>query len=186
MPEQMSVKAQEHGLIRIFSVDLPADQIDNFQDRTYDDDADGWPLRDALTAKYLDEDFIECFDVAVLEELELTGYMIQGLGISQKDVDEVRTQIENISGHVLVVLSNAFGGFAQELSPQAPLKWIGTFKEEGAEVKFQPLKSDAAQGSVADTPNAKTSNPHLMVLAAIVALPILIGLFALLVWLVLR
>ncbi|UZD90205.1 hypothetical protein [Cognatishimia activa] len=186
MPEQMKVKAQEHGLIRIFAVDLPPEEADRFDHRTFDDDLGTWPLRDALGADYLDEDFIEFFDVADLEELGLAGYMVQGLGIARKDVDEVRAQIDQISGHVLIVLSNAFDGFEQTLNPKAPLRWIGTFEEEGADVQFKPLKSAAAKGSVAETPPAKASNPHLMVLTAIVALPVLIGLIALIVWLVLR
>lgn len=186
MPEQMKVKAQEHGLIRLFTVDLPPEEIEAFQSRQFGEDNDHWPLRDALTATYLDEDFIEFFDVADLEELGLAGYMVQGLGIAQKDVDEVSAQIDQISGHVLIVLSNAFDGFVQTLNPKIPLRWIGTFEEEGADVQFKPLKSAAAQGSVAETPQAKASNPHLMILAAIVALPVLIGLFALIVWLVLR
>lgn len=187
MPEQMKIKAQEHGLIRLFAVDLPPESIQTFQTRQFGEgDQDIWPLRDALGATYLDEDFIELFDVADLEELGLAGYMQQGLGIAQQDINEARAQIDQITGHVLIVLSNAFDGLAQDLTPNAPLRWIGTFTEEGSPVQFKPLQSAAAKGSVAETKPAKTQNPHLTLLAAIAALPILIGLIALLVWLVAR
>lgn len=185
MPEQMKVKAQEHGLIRIFAVDLPSEEIKAFKSRTFEGDEDKWPLRYALGATYLDEDFVECFDIADLEELGLAGYMTQGLGIAQADVAEARAQIDQLSGHVVIVLSNAFDGIEQTLSTRAPLKWIGTFKEEGAAVQFKPLQSEAAKGSVAETPDAKARNPHLTLLAAIVALPILIGLLSLIFWLIL-
>lgn len=186
MPEQMKIKAQEHGLIRIFAVDLHPEETIAFKERQFVEDDESWPLKDALGATYLDEDFIEFFDVADLEDLGLAGYMVQGLGIAEKDVDEARAQIEQITGPVLIVLSNAFDGLEQVLTPKSPLRWVGTFKEEGAAVQFKPLQSAAAKGSVAETKPDKAYNPHLTVLAAIVALPILIGLVALIVWLVAR
>lgn len=186
MPERMTIIAQEHGLIRLFAIDLPPEQIEGFKERRFDGEAHRWPLKDALTATYLDEDFVECFDVAVLEELGLAGYMVQGLGIAQKDVDDVRAQIESISGHVLIVLSNAFDGVEQTLSPKPPLRWIGTFQEEGTKVQFKPLQSKTTERSVSETPNAKPTNPHFAVIAAIIALPVLFGLVALIVWLAAR
>ena len=186
MSEQMKVSQHEHGLVRIFAIDLPAEEIDGFRTRSVTEDDDRWPLRDALGATYLDEDFIEVFDVADLEDLGLHGYMRQGLGISEADLADMKPQINAISAHVLVVLSNAFDGFEQSLNAKTPLRWIGTFKEETAPVQFKPLTSNAARGSVADTPPQKTNNPHLTLLAAIVALPIVIAILALLAWLVLR
>ncbi|MEE2944519.1 MAG: hypothetical protein VX444_05040 [Pseudomonadota bacterium] len=186
MSEQMKVSQHEHGLVRIFVIDLSAEEIDGFRSRSFSEEDDHWPLRDALGATYLDEDFIEVFDVADLEDLGLYGYMRQGLGVSAADLADMKPQIDAISGHVLVVLSSAFDGFEQTLHARAPLLWLGTFKEETAPVQFKPLASEAARGSVADTPPPKTNNPHLTLLAAIVALPIIIGLLALLAWLVLR
>ncbi|SHH28204.1 hypothetical protein [Cognatishimia maritima] len=184
MAEQMSVSSQEHGLVRVFAVDLPAEDIAAFKERTLSGDQERWPLRSALGATYLDEDFIELFDVADLEELGLSGYMAQGLGIAADEITEARRQLDTVEGYVLIVLSKAFDGVKQTLTPRRPLRWIGTFKEEGAGVQFKPLQSEAAKGSVSDTPNAKTKNPHLMVMAAILALPILITLIALIVWLI--
>ena len=186
MSEKMKVSQHEHGLVRIFAIDLSAEKIDAFRERRFSDDDDTWPLRDALCATYLDEAFIEVFDVAELEDLGLHGYMRQGLGISEADLADMKLQIDAISGHVLVVLSSAFDGFEQTLHAKTPLRWIGTFKEETAPVKFKPLASEAARGSVADTPPPKSNNPHLTLLAAIVALPIIITILALLAWLVLR
>lgn len=169
----MEVSATERGLVRLFAVDLPADEIETFRtpDTNEDGDLVAWPLKAALGASYLDEDFIELFPVRDLEELGLRGYMVQGLGIAEADVAEDALRLDAVKGSVLVILSNAFGGFAETLAPRAPLRWIGTYKEETAPVTFAPLPSDAARG-VVETPGPAKSNPHLTLLWAILALPV--------------
>lgn len=173
----MQVSSSERGLVRLFAVDLPSEDMDAF--RAQDTGADGtllsWPLKDALGFTYLDEDFIELFPVSDLEELGLTGYMVEGLGIAQKDVDEDAARLAAQKGWVLVVLSAAFDGVAQPLSPKAPLRWIGTYKEDGAPVHFEPLPDASAKGvapTSGETPPAPSSNPHMTLLLALVALPL--------------
>lgn len=182
MTDKMQIKANEHGLIRLFAVDIPPEDPPAFNAQS----AIGWPLQNALGAAQLNADFVECFDVSDLEELGLAGYMAQGLGIAEQDIAEARVQIDAIKGPVVIVLSKAFDGIAQDLSPKAPLKWIGTFQEDSPEVQFKPIASAAAKGSLSDTAPPKKTNPHLTLLAAIVALPFLVGVIALIAWLVLR
>lgn len=171
---RMEVKSTERGLIRLFAVDLPPEDASAFNTRRFDQDGEqiSWPLWDALEPAYLDEDFIEYFDVDDLEEMGLTGYMTEGLGIATEDVAQDAARLSAIKGHVLIVLSAAFDGVAQTLTPRTPLRWIGTYREEKAPVSFQPLPTKAAEGIVApEVP--KQTNPHLTVLWAVLALPIL-------------
>lgn len=168
----MKVSASEHGLVRLFAVDLPPNEIAAFA--TPDPDgSQGWPLRDALGATQLNPDYVECFDLADLDDLGLTGYMEQGLGIAPKDIAQDALQLGALKGPVLVVLSSAFGGTAQELTPKAPLRWIGTYAEEGHAIAFEPLDSKAAQGSLTPAAPNTPANPHLTVLWAVLALPVL-------------
>jgi hypothetical protein len=184
----VQVSSSERGLVRLFAVDLPSEDMDLF--RAQENGADGallsWPLKDALGFTYVDEDFIELFPVSDLEELGLTGYMVEGLGIAQKDVDEDSARLAAQKGWVLIVLSAAFDGVAQTLSPKAPLRWIGTYKEDGAPVHFEPLPDASAKGSAptgGETPPAPSSNPHMTLLLALVALPLVaLVLGALLFW----
>ena len=171
---KMQVKPTERGLIRLFSVDLPPEKIKAFNTRTFDDDGDqtSWPLYDALGPNYLDEDFIEYFDVADLEGIGLTGYMTQGLGIADSEIAQDAARLSTLKGHVLIVFSAAFDGIGQTLNPRAPLRWIGTYTEEASKVSFPTLHSDAAKGTLAPPPPEQT-NPHLTLLWAILALPVL-------------
>lgn len=173
----MQVSSSERGLVRLFAVDLPGEEIENFRSAKINSDGElsEWPLEDALGFSFLDEDFIELFDVSDLEDLGLTGYMVEGLGISQKDVDEDAARLSAQKGWVLVVLSAAFDGVAQTLSPKAPLRWIGTYKEDGAPVYFEPLPDASAKGAAptgGEMPPAPSSNPHMTLLLALVALPL--------------
>lgn len=182
MSERMQVKANEIGLVRLFAVDLPEEDIAELDETGA---KSGW-CKAALGASDLNPDYVEFFDIAILEEMGLAGYMVQGLGVAKSDIQDARSQIEPLTGHVLIVLSKAFAGTEQTLTPRAPLRWIGTFKEDGAPVQFQPIKSTAAKGHIGETSAPTPSNPHLTIFAAIVALPLVIGLLALILWLILR
>ncbi|SHI95257.1 hypothetical protein SAMN05444000_10431 [Shimia gijangensis] len=169
----MEVTPTENGLIRLFSVDLPPEEITLFRTRSFDKDGEqsSWPLWDALDPTYLDEDFIEFCDIASLEDLGLTGYMTEGLGVSEVDVAQDAARLSAITGHVLIVFSSAFDGIAQTLTPRAPLRWIGTYREDKAPVVFAPLPSEAAKGILAPAAPAHPS-PHLTLIWALLALPI--------------
>ena len=169
---RMEVKSTERGMIRLFMVDLPPEDLNSFNTRSVGGGIDAWPLRDSLGAGFLDQDFVEYFDISDLEELGLMGYMTEGLGIAAKDVEQDTARLANLSGQVLIVFSAAFDGKAQTLTPKAPLRWIGTYREDAAPVTFSPLPDASAKGigaPVATPPN----NPHLTVLWAVLALPVL-------------
>ncbi|WP_294226225.1 hypothetical protein [uncultured Shimia sp.] len=172
------MSSSERGLVRLFAVDVPSEEIDAF--RAQEHGADGtlvsWPLQEALGFTYLDEDFIELFPVSDLEGLGLTHYMVEGLGIAQKDVAEDAARLSAQNGWILVVLSAAFDGVVQTLTPKSPLRWIGTYKEDGAPVHFEPLPDASAKGRApthGTVQPAPASNPHLTLLLALLALPLI-------------
>lgn len=169
----MQVSATEHGLVRLFAVDLPPEQIPQFRDMP--DDIADWPITKALGATTLDADHIELFDLQDLDDLGLTGYMVEGLGIAEADVKEDAARLSSQKGWILVVLSSAFEGIAQRLSPKSPLRWIGTYKEEKAPVQFAPLPDKSAKGTTPPpktAPSQPTRSPYLTLLIALFALPL--------------
>lgn len=182
MSPPFTIKAQEHGVVRLFMVDLPESRIKAFADPDYDSDADDppWALKSALGADYLDEDFIEHFTISDLADLGLPGYMTEGLGIAEADIAEDRAQLSALKGHLLIVFSRAFGGFAQSLTPRAPLRWVGTYVEDRPPVIFDPLPSGAATGQV-DGP-ANSAKPSDAAISGRIAM-IVLGLLGLFVWL---
>lgn len=170
----MHVSASERGLVRLFAVDLPSDEVEAFREAVTDADGEiiDWPLGKALGTTDLDEDFIELFNVNDLEGLGLPGYMVQGLGISEHDVMEDVRRLSAQRGWILVVLSSAFGRSEQTLAPHRPLRWLGTYKEEGARVRYEPLPDAGAKGAPLAPPTPEPQrNPYKTVLLAILALP---------------
>ncbi|MDP2493295.1 hypothetical protein Q8W25_04660 [Shimia thalassica] len=169
----MQVSETEFGLIRIFSVDEPESGSALFDHDLNSEDCLNL-VQSALGATHLDPDYGELFAVADLEEVGLRGYMVQGLGIAEADVTQDALRLDALSGTVLIVLSKAFGGHAQELSPKSPLRWVGTYREEKAPVHYEPLPSSGSVGVVEEPPHPHQPNPHLNVLWAVLALPILL------------
>ncbi len=140
---QMRVPAAERGMVRLFSVALTRAELDRFATAAEGGD---WPLRAALGVAYLEAGAIELFHTDDLEGLGLRGYMAEGLGIAEADLEQDAAALDRVKGPVLVVLSAAFGGQAATLAPRAPLRWIGTYAEERAPVQFRDLPSAAAKG----------------------------------------
>ena len=175
MSETFSVTATERGVIRLFMVNLTADQAAEFTM----DGAENQPSRvaQALGLIHLNTEFVELFPLSNLDGLGLAGYLTEGLGVAEEDVKPQASRLNSMSGYILIVLSQAFGGVSVTLKPTAPLKWIGTYTEEGASVKFEPLPSDSATG-VVEAPKGKAPKSDARV-GGMIAMYALIAMFAL-------
>ena len=181
MSETFHVKATERGVIRIFMANLTTEQAESFT-QSPDEDTPA-PINRALGVTYLDSDFVELFPLSNLEGVGLAGYLVDGLGVAEEDVKPHASRLNAMSGQVLIVLSQAFGGFEATIAPTAPLKWIGTYTEEGAAVKFEPLPSEGAEGTPG-TPAGKPPKSDARV-GGMIAMYALIAMFAfvgLLIW----
>ncbi|SLN21637.1 hypothetical protein ROA7450_00779 [Roseovarius albus] len=139
MSDRFEISANEAGLIRLFQIDLPADEIEGFSGDLHN-------LQMALGTKWLNADYVEVFAVSDLKGLGLAGYMTEGLGVATTDLAAERSRLDAMQGHVLVVLSKAFDEVEQTLIPKAPLRWVGTYAEEAANITFEPLPDESAQG----------------------------------------
>lgn len=175
MTDKITIRPTEHGVVRIFAVDLPEDQIAGFNRQN-----GAWPLQDALGADVLNADHVELFPLSDLDELGLTGYLEQGHGIDPADLADMRGQLHALAGHVLIVTSRAFGGQAQTLTPCAPLRLIASFHEDATPVAFDPLPSKAARGTTGG--KAAPSDAAMSGRIASLALLVLFALVALVVW----
>ena len=175
MSETFQVGPTENGVIRIFMVNLTADDADSFLQAS---DADTpAPINRALGVDDLDPAFVELFPLSRLEGVGLAGYLVDGLGVAEADVAPYRSRLNGMSGQVLIVLSKAFGGQAATITPTAPLKWIGTYTEQGASVKFEPLPAKGAEG--ADTGAAGKAPKSDARIGGMIAMYALIAMFAL-------
>lgn len=173
MSDRFEVGKGERGIVRLFALDLPEGEAAGFA---------GAALEEALGAGGLDAQYVEVFPVADLKGLGLSGYMTEGLGIPAEQIEGDRARLDGLKGHVLVLLSGAFGGRAATLTPRAPLRWIGTYTEEHAPVTFAPLPSDAAAGEVTGGGAAPPSRAAISGRVAMVALLVIAALTAVMIW----
>jgi hypothetical protein len=180
-----TVMGNEHGVIRIYAIDLPTDQISLFTQRQQVAGNDPWPLKDALGATVnFNEDFIKIVDVAALGEIGLVDYLTLGNGVSAGDVAPYSDVLTRVQGHIVIVFSSAFKGEAQTLAIKRPLRFIAAFREESAAVTFEPLPDGSAKGTLAGkVPRKKpTSDAAMSGRVATIALLVM----ALLVWLMIK
>lgn len=147
MTTRMSVTANEHGIIRLFAIDLPREAAHDFTPEH---------LGAALGNIALDPDHVDIISVDDLDDLGLDGYLIHGLGASKSEVVQLRPQVRALKGHVALIRSAAFAGPAT-LTPQRPLRWIASFGETGMDLTSKPMQSDAAKGIL--TPPATSPLP---------------------------
>jgi len=132
---KISVPAHEAKVVRLFAIDLDEDALIAFRDPVYDGDGNAdWALKKALGATLLDEDFIEVFHVSDLEDMGLAGYLTEGVGIPSSQVAEHHASLSALKGYVLLIMSAAFDGFANELNIKAPLRHVATLTEDRAPV----------------------------------------------------
>ncbi|MEM9910261.1 MAG: hypothetical protein AAF922_05700 [Pseudomonadota bacterium] len=178
MSERFDIKAGERGVLRLFRIDLPKQDISNFAE--HDEITGRWPLKEALGVEDMNEKFVDVFEISDLSEMGLTGYMTEGLGVSDSEVAPHRDRLDALEGHIVVVLSGAFKGLAVTLLPRPPLRWVGTFFEDRPAVKFETLPSDGAEPA---KPEKKApSNAAMSGRVATLALLVIFGITALMIW----
>ncbi len=140
MSNKIQISATEAGVVRVFAVDIPPDQIATFTARN-----GSWPLRAALGAETLDPEHAVVFDADDLADLGLPGYLHDGHAIPEDQIEQMRAKLMAQDGTVMVITSPAFGGTAQTLNPRAPLRLIATFTEQRDPITFDALPDASAR-----------------------------------------
>lgn len=165
MTTSLQVRANEHGVVRLFAIDLSPEQAKQFGPVALSATLGGTPL---------DRNQVDILNIAELEDIGLAGYLTSGMGIPDADVSDALPQINTLSGHVALVRSAAFKGRAATLTPKAPVRWIATFGETPMDLTAQPLHSTSAQGILGGGPAPKTSGTSKTLLIVLLALGFII------------
>jgi len=150
MTDRINVPANEHGVVRIFAIDLPRDDLAAFAPPELEgvEVMAQSPLRAALGVDRLDMEYVDIIHPEDLGEMGLSGYLNDGLGLSAQEIAGARTHLDGITGPVALVLSKAHAGEAAILTPRAPLRWVATLNEPQDVHDMAPLRSDGAAGVV--------------------------------------
>lgn len=101
------------------------------------------------------------------------------------DVAADRARLAAVTGWVVMVTSQAFGGDAADLHPDRQASLIGLWREDRPDIAYKPLPSDGAKG-VLSGPAPTTANPHLTVLWVVMALPVVLGLLGAIAFVIFR
>lgn len=125
MTRALHVPAQEREVIRVLALDLAGAEAEALAQEV----PNGAPsdLAAALGVAHLDRTHVEIFPTADLKGVGLTGYLAEGLGIAPETLEPDRAVLEAETGYVVVVHSAAFAGAETLLSPEPPLRYLGTY-----------------------------------------------------------
>ena len=185
MAELLQVEAGERGTLRIFSVEMDAAERRKILAPKADTAPTGAALGALLGVDWIDPDHADLFDVAELDDLGLIGFLTQGAGVSADDLENHWAQLDALKGTLLIVYARGFSGEAAELSPATNVTPVLILNEAQAAIQFEPLQSAAAEGQLTQNAPAPMS-PHLTLLVAILALPIIALILGAVLWGILR
>lgn len=169
----LTLSAGERGVIRLFALDMRPEEAKFLREPGAADQV--------LGVSGLDPEQIDVFPVSDLEDLGLYGYLSEGCGVSENQLD--RARLETVDGWVLVLRSAALGGRAATLSPDPRLRLIGLYTEEATNWSGSPIETESAQPYSA-APNPVASKHPRRTGSAILALIMLLVIGGVL-WLIL-
>ncbi|WP_171122698.1 MULTISPECIES: hypothetical protein [unclassified Ruegeria] len=131
----LTVAPHEHGVIRLFTLGMRPEEAKFLREPGAADQV--------LGVAGLDPNQIDIFPVADLEDLGLYGYLNEGCGVTEDQLN--RTDLEAVDGWVMAVRSAAFGGNAAELHPDPRLHLIGLYTEETTNWSGGAIASESAK-----------------------------------------
>ena len=169
----LTVAPHERGVLRLFSLDMRPEEAKFLREPGAADQV--------LGVQGLDPAQIDIFPVSDLEELGLYGYLSDGCGVSEDQLD--RDMLDSVEGWVMVLRSAAFGGRAATLTPDPGLRLIGLFTEEATNWSGGTIETESARPfSAPQTPPEQAGSRRIG--SAVLAL-IFFAIIGGLVWLIL-
>ncbi|WP_172300377.1 hypothetical protein [Pseudoruegeria sp. HB172150] len=177
MTNPLYVPANEFEKVRVFALDLPAAKAEAFID---DRPANGQQTRlaQALGTLHVDTDHVEVFPASDLKGIGLSGYLVEGIGISADDIAPDANMLDDEDGYVIVVHSAAFGGEETRLTPERPVRHLGTYRLAQAEPPEITFPNSIDEPSVASPqepePLAPSRVPRSLALVGLLAAAVLL------------
>ncbi|WP_297774625.1 hypothetical protein [uncultured Roseovarius sp.] len=166
MSLRLDIPPQEAHVVRVFAV---------MEDKAA-------PLQDAAVLDSLGADGdlhseeIELFDLEDLQDMPLSTYLAEGHGIQERQLREMRGQLDGLTGRVLILPSRAFGGRAMKMRVGAGLRLVARLEEDVPAVSFDPLPAGGAHGTVAGTGEPAEAPPGMRRAALALVVLLLAGL----------
>ncbi|KAF0675975.1 hypothetical protein [Profundibacterium mesophilum] len=157
MDMETHVAQGEHGVIRVFSLDMPIAQARSLVDGR-GNGAPGLPA--LLGISGIDKSRLELIDPADLSGVGLSNYLIDGLGADAEEVAADSARLSGLTGTVLVVPSSAFSGRERELAPREPLLPVASYRESGTVPPAAQAPVAGARGTAEGVPQGEAVPPR--------------------------
>lgn len=136
MGDPLHILAGERGVIRVFALDMPAEQVKFL--------SEPGALEQVLGIEDMNRDQVEIFPVSDLEELGLSGYLSEGCGVPADVLAPHEPALSQLEGYVLLIRSRAFRGAETRLTPANPVQLIAALDVPGTDWSAKPLQSESA------------------------------------------
>ncbi len=169
----LTIVPHERGVIRLFALNMRPEEAKFLREPGAADQV--------LGVAGLDPDQIDIFPVSDLEDLGLYGYLNEGGGVSEDQLE--RNRLEAVEGWVMALRSAAFGGRAATLKPDPRLRLIGLFTEEATNWTGGSIETESAKPFSATQSTPDSGKPQRLG-SAVLALFILLVIIGVL-WLIL-
>lgn len=173
MSDPLTIPAGEIGVLRLFALDMPREQVKFLRDEPA-------ALADLLGVGTINAADVEIFPVSDLDELGLPGYLREGHAIPEDQIAPDHDRLQAQTGYVMVLHSRAFGGQETTLAPAAALVPIGTYTATPPDwtARPQPTPESAKPHSgPAQSPRAARDRARNIGAAIFSGIMILISLF---------
>ncbi|MFQ6546651.1 hypothetical protein AADZ90_001740 [Aestuariibius sp. 2305UL40-4] len=177
MTGSLEIAPHIHDTVFVFALNLPSEDVPTFTEGNQKN----WPLKDALGATTLDPNGVDIVALKEIAGLELSGLLIEGHGAEAAQVLTDKARLDALEGHVVLVHATAFQGVAQNLNPGPELTFIGRYSGPRTATPVEPLRSDAAEGTLKGDASAR-SHGKIGGRVATFALLVLFLLVGLMVW----
>ncbi|MCV3270671.1 hypothetical protein [Roseobacter sinensis] len=171
MSTTIEIPPNERGVIRVFAINAPPDEIkDQLASMPKPDLA-----RQLLNSPHLDTTSVEIFPVSDLTGMGLTAYLTEGYAVEENALATDRAKLDALAGYVLLLFSESFKGASATLSPSAELTLIGSYREYRPAAGGPTIDAESARpysGTPQMTPNVPARGPagSAMVVLAIIVL----------------
>ncbi|MXQ09306.1 hypothetical protein GQ651_15785 [Alphaproteobacteria bacterium GH1-50] len=140
MTDPLEVSPHEFGTLRLFTTALDPDDASNITAQN---------VNRLLGANVdLISEKIEVIPTRSVAGLGLTGYLRDGYGIPEDQLQGRAAQLDAVSGLLVFLPASAFGGKAASLDPHPSMRFLGLFHEEKAAAPGPMAPTDSAKGTV--------------------------------------
>lgn len=134
---RLVVSPHETGVVRVFALDMPPEQARFLREPG--------AAAQLLGVAKLDDAQVDIIRLRDLDELGLCGYLIEGLGVPEADLESERNLLEALDGWVMILRSKAFGGTGTTISPAKGITLVAVLGEPPTDWTAAQLSTDSAK-----------------------------------------